>query len=56
MSEIEELADDVALLVDGRVTFAGRVGELLRTTGQPRLERAVAALLIGHRHAPGAAA
>jgi Cu-processing system ATP-binding protein len=48
MSELEELADDVALLVDGRVTFAGRVGELLHTTGQPRLERAVAALLTRH--------
>jgi len=45
MGEIEELADDVALLVDGRVSFAGSVDELRRATGQPRLERAVARLL-----------
>jgi len=46
MAEIEEMADDVALLVEGRVSFAGPVDTLLRSTGQPRLERAVAKLLI----------
>jgi Cu-processing system ATP-binding protein len=56
MSEIEELADDIALLVDGRVSFAGRVGELLHTTGQPRLERAVATLLTRHGALRGEAA
>ena len=45
MGEIEELADDVALLVDGRVAFAGSIDALRHTTGQPRLERAVARLL-----------
>jgi Cu-processing system ATP-binding protein len=45
MSELEELADDVAFLVDGRVRFAGPVEELLRTTRQTRLERAVAQLM-----------
>jgi Cu-processing system ATP-binding protein len=45
MSELEELADDVALLVDGRVRFAGAVEELLRATRQSRLERAVAHLM-----------
>jgi Cu-processing system ATP-binding protein len=45
MSELEELADDVAFLVDGRVRFAGPVEELLRATRQPRLERAIAHLM-----------
>jgi Cu-processing system ATP-binding protein len=46
MGEIEELADDLALLVEGRVAFCGSVDELRRTTGQSRLERAVAQLLV----------
>jgi Cu-processing system ATP-binding protein len=45
MSELEELADDVAFLVDGRVRFAGPVEELLRATRQPKLERAIAHLM-----------
>ena len=45
MSELEELADDVAFLVEGRMRFAGPVDELLRTTRQATLERAIAHLL-----------
>jgi Cu-processing system ATP-binding protein len=45
MSELEELADDAAFLVDGRVRFAGPVAELLRATRQPTLERAIAYLM-----------
>jgi Cu-processing system ATP-binding protein len=45
LSELEELADDVAFLVDGRVHFAGSVEELLRATRQHRLERAVAHMM-----------
>ena len=45
MSELAELADDVAFLVDGRVRFAGPVEELLRATRQATLERAVAHLM-----------
>ncbi|GLC25236.1 ABC transporter ATP-binding protein [Roseisolibacter agri] len=45
MSELQELADDVAFLADGRVRFAGPVEELLRATRQPTLERAIAHLL-----------
>ncbi|AHG92564.1 ABC transporter related protein (plasmid) [Gemmatirosa kalamazoonensis] len=56
MSEIEELADDVALLVDGRVEFHGRVDALLRASGQTRLERAVAQLLSAQSFAPCEAA
>jgi Cu-processing system ATP-binding protein len=47
MSELEELADDVAFLLDGRVAFAGAVADLLAATRQPRLERAVAQLMAG---------
>ena len=46
MSELEELADDVAFLVDGRLGFAGSVEELLRRTRQTSLERAVAELML----------
>jgi Cu-processing system ATP-binding protein len=46
MSEIEELADDVVFLVDGSVDFAGPVAELRRATGQTRLERAIAHLML----------
>jgi Cu-processing system ATP-binding protein len=45
MSELEELADDVAFLVDGQVRFAGPVDELLRATRQATLERAIAQML-----------
>ena len=45
LSELAELADDVAFLVDGRVRFAGPVEELLRSTRQPTLERAIAHLM-----------
>jgi Cu-processing system ATP-binding protein len=45
MSELEELADDVAFLLDGRVHFAGPIAELKRVTRQPSLERAVAQIM-----------
>lgn len=45
MSELEELADDVAFLADGRVRFAGAVRALIRETQQHNLERAVAQML-----------
>ena len=45
--ELEEFADDVAFLCDGRLRFAGPVEALLRETGTRRLEPAVAALLRG---------
>ena len=43
--ELEELADDVAFLLEGRIHFAGPIDDLLRRTGQRRLERAVAHVL-----------
>ena len=45
MSELEELADDVAFLVEGRVAFAGAIETLLAATRQTRLERAIAQLM-----------
>ncbi|MEO8227953.1 MAG: ATP-binding cassette domain-containing protein, partial [Gemmatimonadota bacterium] len=46
MSELEELADDVAVLLDGKLRFGGPVQELKRSTRQPTLERAIAHLMI----------
>ncbi len=47
LGEVEELADRVAFLLEGRVRFQGPAAELLQATGQERLERAVAALMMG---------
>jgi Cu-processing system ATP-binding protein len=52
MTEVEELADDVAFLCDGRLRFAGPVAALLERTKQSRLEAAVAALMLAERAAP----
>ena len=46
VSELEELADDIAFLLDGRVRFSGSVEELKRTTGQEKLERAIGRLML----------
>ena len=46
MSELEELCDDVAFLLDGVTRFAGPIGELTSITRQANLERAIAALMI----------
>ncbi len=47
LSELEEVADDIVFLLDGKVRFHGTVEQLRRTTGFARLERAVAALMQG---------
>jgi Cu-processing system ATP-binding protein len=49
LSELEELADDIAFLNEGHLRFAGPVAALLEETGMRRLEPAVAALLRGLR-------
>lgn len=56
LSELEELADDVAFLNEGKLRFAGPVGALLQQTGMRRLEPAIAALLRGLRMESGAVA
>ena len=55
LSELEELADDVAFLCDGHLRFAGPVAALLAETGTRRIEPAVAALLRGLRVESGGA-
>jgi Cu-processing system ATP-binding protein len=47
MSELEELSDDVAFLVDGRIRFAGAIHDLKKRTRQLSLERAIAHVLEG---------
>ena len=51
MSDLDEIADDVVLLLEGRVRFVGPIRELKLKTGEPRLETAVARIL----HEKGAA-
>lgn len=45
LSELEELADDVVLLLEGRVEFCGSLRRLYEMTAEHRLERAVATLM-----------
>ena len=51
MSELEELSDDVAFLLDGEVRFAGPLADLKRETRQLTLERAVAEMMLRGRAA-----
>lgn len=44
MAEVEELADDLLYLVEGRVRFHGTLDELRLRTGELKVERAVARL------------
>ena len=46
MNELEELADDVAFLLDGRVQYHGAVEELMRSTRQANLGRAISYLMM----------
>jgi len=45
MAELEELAEDLVFLVDGRVRYAGTIAALKERTGEAGIERAMAALL-----------
>jgi Cu-processing system ATP-binding protein len=45
MNELEELADDVAFMLDGRMAFVGTLDELKRITNQATLERAIATMM-----------
>ena len=47
LSELEELADDVVFLLDGRVRYQGPLHGLKDETRQPTLERAIARLMRG---------
>ena len=46
MTELEELCDEVAFLVDGRIGYVGSIDELTERTRQSNLERAIASLMI----------
>ena len=46
MSELDELADDVLYLADGRVRYSGALADLKETMGHRNLERAIAALMV----------
>jgi ABC-type Na+ transport system ATPase subunit NatA len=46
MSELEELCDDVAFLLDGVARFVGPIHQLTSMTQKANLERAIAALMI----------
>lgn len=45
LMEVEELAQDIVFLVEGRVAFQGSVQALLDQAGEVRLERAIGALM-----------
>jgi len=45
ISDLEEMADDIVLLVDGTVSYDGSVRDLKLTTDRPLLEAAVAEIL-----------
>jgi len=47
MSDLEELADRLVFLLDGRVRFDGTLDDIRRSTGEERLERAIAQMLKG---------
>jgi Cu-processing system ATP-binding protein len=47
LSELEEVADDIVFLHEGRVRFQGPIDRLRRLTGFARLEKAVATLMQG---------
>jgi len=54
MSEVEELADSVVYLLDGKVRFDEPVRSLLASTGEPTLERAIARRMKDEQEAEGA--
>ena len=45
MSEIQELADTILYLLDGKIFFDGPVDELIKQTGEKNLERAIAKMM-----------
>jgi len=50
MTELEEVADNIAFLCDGRLRFVGSIAALLTRTGEQKLEPAVAALMRSERN------
>lgn len=48
LSELEELAQDVIFLLEGESRFKGTITELIGSTGQQNLERAIASIMKGN--------
>lgn len=46
LSEVEELADEVIFLLEGKIYFKGTVPDLVQTQNESNLERAIAQLLL----------
>lgn len=51
LADVDEMADDVVFLHEGRARFAGDVRELKRQTAQATTERAIAELMLRERAA-----
>ncbi len=46
MSEIEELAENIIFLLDGKIRYSGPVEELKATVGELNLERSIARMMV----------
>lgn len=53
LSELQELADIIVFLHEGRVEWHGQLQDLLRDTDAPTLERAIASLMLANPHDVG---
>lgn len=51
MSDVEEVADELAFLLEGKIVFEGEPDVLKQRTGQPNLEKAIAAFIKTNGHA-----
>ena len=47
ISELEDLAQRIAFILEGKISFHGSLEELINMTGGKNLERSVAAIMIG---------
>ena len=45
MSDVEEVADEIAFLLEGKIVYQGKPEELIKSTNQPNLEQSIAHLL-----------
>jgi Cu-processing system ATP-binding protein len=45
MSEVQELADEIVFLLEGEIKFKGTLEDLLKSSKEVKLERALAELM-----------
>ena len=45
ISELEDLAQNIAFILDGKIWFSGSKNELIKIAGESNLERSVASLM-----------